>query len=65
MQEKHARIVQQILSALPERDRQALLRFYLRGEPAEVVCRETGLTETEFRRVKSRTKARFLSLARS
>jgi PAS domain-containing protein len=35
MQEKHARIVEQILAGLPERDRQALIRFYVHGDPAD------------------------------
>jgi RNA polymerase sigma-70 factor (ECF subfamily) len=64
MQLKDARIVEQILAALPERDRQALVRFYVNGEPADLVCREAALTETEFRLLKSRAKARFLALAR-
>jgi len=65
MQEKNARIVEQILAGLPERDRQALVRFYVHGEPADVVCRKAGLTEGEFRLIKKRTKARFLDRARS
>lgn len=64
MQEKNARIVEQILAELPERDRQALVRFYVHGEPADVVCRDAGLTEREFRLIKTRTKASFLALAR-
>ena len=64
MHEKHARIVEQILAALPERDRQALVRFYVHGEPADVVCREAGLTEAQFRLIKTRAKQRFLALAR-
>jgi DNA-directed RNA polymerase specialized sigma24 family protein len=65
MQEKNARIVEQILAGLPARDRQALVRFYVNGEPADVVCREAGLTEGEFRLIKTRTKASFLARARS
>jgi DNA-directed RNA polymerase specialized sigma24 family protein len=64
MQEKNARIVEQILARLPARDRQALVRFYVHGEPADVVCREAGLTEGEFRQIKTRAKASFLALAR-
>jgi RNA polymerase sigma-70 factor (ECF subfamily) len=64
MQEEAARVVEQILAALPERDRQALLRFYLAGEPADVVCQKTGLSEGEFRRIKTRAKRRFLVLSR-
>jgi RNA polymerase sigma-70 factor (ECF subfamily) len=64
LQQKNTQIVEQILAALPERERQALLRFYLAGEPADVVCRETGLSESEFRRIKTRAKRRFLVLSR-
>ena len=64
MQAKSARIVEQILAAMPEQDRQAMLRFYVAGEPADVVCRETGLSEGEFRRIKTRAKRRFLVLSR-
>jgi hypothetical protein len=64
MQDVGARIVEQILVGLPEQDRQALVRFYVHGEPADVVCRETGLTEGEFQQIRTRTKQRFLALAR-
>ena len=63
MQAKSARIVEQILAALPEQDRQAMLRFYVAGEPADAVCRETGLSEGEFRRIKTRAKRLFLVLS--
>jgi hypothetical protein len=65
MQQKRARIVEQILAGLPARDRHALVRFYVNGERADVVCREAGLTEAQFRRIKSRVKHRFLLLQES
>jgi RNA polymerase sigma-70 factor (ECF subfamily) len=64
LQQKNTQIVEQILAALPERERQALVRFYVHGEPADVVCRQAGLTEAQFRLIKSRAKQRFLVLAR-
>jgi hypothetical protein len=64
MQEGGARIVEQILVGLPEQDRQALVRFYVHGEPADVVCREVGLSEEQFRRIRTQAKQRFLALAR-
>jgi len=64
LQQKNTQIVEQILAALPKRERQALVRFYVHGEPADVVCRRAGLTEAQFRRIKSRAKQRFLALAR-
>jgi RNA polymerase sigma-70 factor, ECF subfamily len=35
------------------------VRFYLNEEPQEQICREMALTETQFRLLKSRAKARF------
>jgi hypothetical protein len=61
--QEDSRIVAQILKALPERDRQALVRFYVGAEPADVVCREAGLTEAQFQLIKTRAKHRFLALA--
>jgi DNA-directed RNA polymerase specialized sigma24 family protein len=51
-----------ILKRLRARDREILVRFYLWEEPPETICREMGLTETEFLARKSRAKARFGSL---
>jgi DNA-directed RNA polymerase specialized sigma24 family protein len=62
MPKKNARMAGQILAGLPERERRALTRFYVDGEPADVVCREAGLTEEEFRLIKTRAKDSFLTL---
>jgi DNA-directed RNA polymerase specialized sigma24 family protein len=64
MKEGGARIVEQVLVGLPEQDRQALVRFYVGGEPADVICREMGLSEGEFQQIRTRAKDRFLALAR-
>jgi DNA-directed RNA polymerase specialized sigma24 family protein len=64
MQEGGARIVEEVLVGLPERDSQALVRFYVHGEPANVICRELGLTEAELHGIRTRAKHRFLALAR-
>jgi hypothetical protein len=64
MQKGGARIVEQILVGLPERERQALVRFYVDEEPADVVCREGGLADAEFRQMRRRAKNRFLALPR-
>jgi RNA polymerase sigma-70 factor (ECF subfamily) len=48
-----------VLKQMPERDREILIRFYLREEPQEQICHEMELTETQFRLFKSRAKARF------
>ncbi|HWQ55115.1 MAG TPA: sigma-70 family RNA polymerase sigma factor [Bryobacteraceae bacterium] len=47
-----------ILRKLSARDREILSRFYLRNETKEEICAEMGLTDTQFRLLKSRAKAR-------
>jgi len=54
-----------ILNSISKRDREVLVRFYLNEEPAEQICREMDLTETQFRLIKSRAKARFGELGKA
>lgn len=54
----------EILNQLTERDRDILTRFYLHEETQEQICREMCLTETQFRLLKSRAKARFGELGK-
>jgi len=54
----------QILDRLSERDREILTRFYLNEQSQEQICREMNLTETQFRLLKSRAKARFGELGK-
>ncbi len=49
----------EVLRNLAERDREILTRFYLDEQSQETICREMVLTETQFRLLKSRAKARF------
>jgi RNA polymerase sigma factor (sigma-70 family) len=53
-----------VLRSLSRRDREVLTRFYLLGESQEQICGEMELTETQFRLLKSRAKARFEELGR-
>jgi RNA polymerase sigma-70 factor (ECF subfamily) len=48
-----------VLQAIPDRDREILKRFYLDHQTQERICQEMGLTDTQFRLLKSRAKARF------
>lgn len=57
-------LIQRILSELSERDRQILIRFYIYEQRREQICLEMNLTETQFRLLKSRAKARFGQLGR-
>lgn len=52
-----------VLQGSAKCDREVLTRFYLDGESAEEVCRNMGLSETQFRLIKSRAKCRFGELA--
>ncbi len=56
--------MREILRQLSERDREILTRFYLHEETQEEICTEMGLTETQFRLLKSRAKARFGELGK-
>jgi RNA polymerase sigma-70 factor (ECF subfamily) len=52
-------LMKAVLQTLSPRDREILERFYLKEEPQEQICREMDLSETQFRLLKSRAKARF------
>ena len=54
-----ADLMKSALLALSERDREILERFYLQEQPQEQICQEMDLTETQFRLLKSRAKAKF------
>ncbi len=59
MGREKAELMESALSALSDRDREILVRFYLKEQPQEQICREMDLTETQFRLLKSRAKAKF------
>ena len=57
-------LAMRVLNAVPKRDREVLVRFYLKEEDPGIICREMELTETQFRLIKSRAKARFGEMGR-
>jgi RNA polymerase sigma factor (sigma-70 family) len=57
-------LIQRVLQELGKRDREILTRFYLREQSQEQICAEMSLTETQFRLLKSRAKARFGELGK-
>lgn len=59
-----AQLMKSALDALSKRDRDILIRFYLQEQPQEQICREMSLTETQFRLMKSRAKAKFGEIGR-
>ena len=52
-------LMKSVLQSLSKKDRDILVRFYLNEESQEKICRDMSLTETQFRLLKSRAKARF------
>jgi len=53
-----------VLQKLSRRDRDILTRFYLMGQSQERICVEMRLSDTQFRLLKSRAKARFGELGK-
>ena len=53
-----------MLNSISKRDREILIRFYLQEQRPEQICEEMNLTETQFRLIKSRAKARFGELGK-
>ena len=53
-----------VLKGISRRDREILTRFYLQEQSQEDICRDMRLTETQFRLLKSRAKARFGELGK-
>jgi DNA-directed RNA polymerase specialized sigma24 family protein len=56
-------IMRGVLMGLSQRDREVLTRFYLLEQGKQQICREMRLTDTQFRLLKSRAKARFARAA--
>jgi RNA polymerase sigma-70 factor, ECF subfamily len=56
---QRAELMKSALDALSKRDREILVRFYLQEQSQDQICREMSLTETQFRLLKSRAKAKF------
>ena len=52
------------LRGISRRDREILIRFYLNEESQEFICEKMNLTDTQFRLLKSRAKARFGELGK-
>ena len=57
-------LIRAVLERMSARDREILTRFYLFEQPQEAICEAMALTETQFRLLKSRAKARFGDLGR-
>ena len=65
MERQNIELALSLLNSLPLRDREVLVRFYLKEQSPNQVCRDMALTHTQFRLIKSRAKARFTELGRA
>ncbi len=57
-------LMREVLRGISKRDREILTRFYLKGQSQEQICDDMGLSETQFRLLKSRAKSRFGEIGR-
>jgi RNA polymerase sigma factor (sigma-70 family) len=57
-------LMAQVLRSMSGRDREILTRFYLHEQTQEQICSDMDLSETQFRLLKSRAKARFGELGK-
>lgn len=64
IERQHEDLAMRMLNSISKRDREILVRFYLQEQSQEDICREMHLTETQFRLIKSRAKARFGELGK-
>jgi RNA polymerase sigma-70 factor (ECF subfamily) len=64
MDREEEELAYRVLKGISRRDREILIRFYLREEPQDVICEKMKLSETQFRLLKSRAKARFGELGK-
>lgn len=55
-------IMRKQLEAMRPSDREILTRFYLEGQSPDQICREMGLSETQFRLLKSRGKSKLTEM---
>ncbi|MBI4890547.1 MAG: sigma-70 family RNA polymerase sigma factor [Acidobacteria bacterium] len=62
--EQRTNLMIKVLRGISQRDREILTRFYLYEQSQEQICEEMNLTETQFRLLKSRAKARFGDLGK-
>jgi RNA polymerase sigma-70 factor (ECF subfamily) len=62
---EHTAVAYRVLQSLPPRDREVLVRFYLKEQSPAEICREMDLSATQFRLTKSRAKLRFGELGRA
>jgi len=61
---QHEQVAEAVLRGVSDRDREILTRFYLMEQTQQEICDGMSLSETQFRLLKSRAKARFGELGK-
>ncbi len=61
---QRALLIRRVLDELAPRDAEILNRFYLDEQSQDQICSEMGLSDTQFRLLKSRAKSRFGELGK-
>jgi RNA polymerase sigma-70 factor (ECF subfamily) len=61
---QRAEIMERALRSISDRDREILTRFYLLEQSQAQICEDMRLSDTQFRLLKSRAKARFGELGK-
>ncbi len=57
--QQNIEIARQALRSISKRDREILIRFYVLEQSQQKICKDMQLSDTQFRLLKSRAKARF------
>jgi RNA polymerase sigma factor (sigma-70 family) len=65
IERQNMKLAMRVLSSVRKRDREVLIRFYLKEQTAPEICRDLDLSVTQFRLIKTRAKTRFGELGRS
>jgi len=64
IENQNLEVAMRVLHSLQKRDREVLIRFYLKEQAPDDICRDLELSTTQFRLIKSRAKTRFIELAK-
>jgi RNA polymerase sigma-70 factor (ECF subfamily) len=64
IEHQNEQLAMRVLNSIGKRDREVLIRFYLQEQTPYEICQAMELTETQFRLIKSRAKARFGELGK-
>jgi RNA polymerase sigma factor (sigma-70 family) len=64
IERQNMELAMRVLNSVRKRDREVLIRFYLKEQTAPEICRDMDLSVTQFRLIKTRAKSRFGELGK-